>query len=378
MCETAATSDHLTQIARRVRAWETTRGIESSAPLTAGADAAPEKPDTPPNLDEVARQWTVLDECLGDAPADLAQAVRDSCLRYAHSDCARAKRWHTPSTVEVLRNLTYRDDHEWGRADLYLPRESRMRGGARTPIYIDIHGGGFFYGTKTLNGFFCSHLATRGFAAFSLDYRLAPAATFTEQLEDITTALAWIKEHAGQWSLDGDSIFLAGDSAGATLALYTTLIHSNEDAAAALLPHTPVAQIPIRATALVSGLFDVRSRFEPQPEGSYNGAMERLCVGHFSAVKQYADTWFNLPYVATHGQLPPLYLLTSNDDFLRADTLHLAAALADQHHDFQLADWYSPPGQSLGHVFPVSYPDYAQGAQALDSIAEFSWHHLYR
>lgn len=379
MREHTLPTDHLAEIAARVQAWERTQGIECSAPLAPANTAVDSSSvQAPPTLEEVVRQWTVLDECVGDAPADLAEEVKSSCLQYARSDCARAKRWHTPTTVEVIRNITYRDDHEWGRADLYLPREVRMRRGRRVPIYADIHGGGFFYGTKTLNGFFCSHLAAHGFAVFSLDYRLAPAATFTDQLSDIASALAWIKEHAWEWSLDADSILLAGDSAGATLALYATLIHSNEDAAAALLPNDPVAAIPIRATALVSGLFDVRSRFEPQPEGCDNGVMEKLSVGHFSAVKQYADTWFDLPYLAAHGQLPPLYLLTSDDDFLRADTLHLAAALADQSHDFQLADWYSPPGASLGHVFPMSYPDYGEGAEALASIARFSWRHLIR
>ena len=102
--------------------------------------------------------WTALDE-------DLAEAVLRSRLDFARGDLSRTDYWHDPEGIDVFEDVPYVDDGTRAhRLDLYLPHDSVVRGGKTTPVYIDIHGGGFVYAYKELNRNFCTNLAKLGFA----------------------------------------------------------------------------------------------------------------------------------------------------------------------------------------------------------------------
>ncbi|MDY5130078.1 alpha/beta hydrolase fold domain-containing protein, partial [Actinotignum timonense] len=176
-------------------------------------------PDTPENIAR-ARTWTPIDEDLAGVDA----AIRQRAIEVRKSfvldvDIVRCERWHTPDTVDVIADIPYLPDGEtnpFHRLDLYLPHDAYLRGGKALPVYIDIHGGGFVYGTKDLNKNFGVHLAERGCAVFSLSYRLAPAADFLDQLRDVLAGCAWIARHLDDYPVDPDSVVITGDSAGAS------------------------------------------------------------------------------------------------------------------------------------------------------------------
>jgi acetyl esterase/lipase len=52
----------------------------------------------------------------------------------------------------------------------------------------------------------------------SIDYRLTPSVTFPANVEDVRTAVRWLKAHAAAHALDPDRICLWGTSAGGHLA----------------------------------------------------------------------------------------------------------------------------------------------------------------
>ncbi|WP_166788155.1 alpha/beta hydrolase [Cryobacterium glaciale] len=95
-------------------------------------------------------------------------------------------------------------------------------GGEPTAAVILIHGGGFDSGTKDFGGMtaLCSELADGGLAAFSVDYRLAPEFAFPAQVNDVTDALAWLRDPAqvAEFGIDPERIGLFGSSAGAIIA----------------------------------------------------------------------------------------------------------------------------------------------------------------
>ena len=76
---------------------------------------------------------------------------------------------------------------------------------------------------------------------------------------------------------------------------------------------------------------------------------------------------------ATQTALPPLYLLTSSDDFIQAETLGLATALACAGRDFELHDVKVAPTETLGHVFPVCMSWLAESQRALRQIHDFAY-----
>ena len=86
------------------------------------------------------------------------------------------------------------------------------------PGVLLIHGGGWAVGSKAMHHGFGRLLATHGFLAAAVDYRLTGTAPWPACLDDCRTALAWLRQSAKELRLDPTRLALLGDSAGAHLA----------------------------------------------------------------------------------------------------------------------------------------------------------------
>ena len=120
-----------------------------------------------------------------------------------------------------MRTLTYasRDRVEL-LLDLYLPAEPV---GRPTPVIVFLHGGGWSGGTRTTGPDFRRYFAQDGFAMASIEYRLTPSIAFPANVEDVRTAVRWLKANAAAHALDPDRICLWGTSAGGHLAAVAAL-----------------------------------------------------------------------------------------------------------------------------------------------------------
>ena len=99
--------------------------------------------------------------------------------------------------------------------DLYLPSEPIRQ---PVPVIVFLHGGGWSGGTRTTGPDFRRYFARDGFAMASIEYRLTPSITFPANVEDVRTAVRWLKANAAAHALDPDRICLWGTSAGGHLA----------------------------------------------------------------------------------------------------------------------------------------------------------------
>jgi acetyl esterase len=99
------------------------------------------------------------------------------------------------------------------RLDAYLP-------GSRGPHpgVILIHGGAFRFGEREWETYLATALVDAGFAAFSVDYRLAPEFPFPAAVDDVLAAVAWVRAHAAEYGVDPREIGAIGESAGGHLA----------------------------------------------------------------------------------------------------------------------------------------------------------------
>src|SRR5579871_1270009 len=103
--------------------------------------------------------------------------------------------------------------------DLYEPSAARNP----LPVIVFLHGGGWSGGTRTTGPDFARFFARDGFAMVSIEYRLTPAITFPSNVEDVKTAIRWLRAHAAEHRLDPNRIGLWGTSAGATLGSIAAL-----------------------------------------------------------------------------------------------------------------------------------------------------------
>ena len=99
------------------------------------------------------------------------------------------------------------------KLDAYLPGSPGPH-----PGVILIHGGAFRTGGRGWEKYLATALVDAGFAAFSVDYRLAPEFPFPAAVDDVLAAVAWVRAHAAEYGVDPREIGAIGESAGGHLA----------------------------------------------------------------------------------------------------------------------------------------------------------------
>ena len=105
------------------------------------------------------------------------------------------------------------------------------------PVFVTIHGGGWRGGTPVRMYPFAHHFAELGMVGISVEYRLAarqPAAgalTPFDCVQDVRSALRFLKKHASDFGIDPKRIVVSGGSAGGHLAAATALFDRVNDPA---------------------------------------------------------------------------------------------------------------------------------------------------
>lgn len=97
--------------------------------------------------------------------------------------------------------------------DVYQPGN-----GTNRPGIIFVHGGGWRVGDKSQYTHLGEVAASRGYTAYSINYRLGPSGVYY-QYEDVMRAVMSIRENAAQYGTDPNRIAIWGDSAGGSLAM---------------------------------------------------------------------------------------------------------------------------------------------------------------
>lgn len=200
-----------------------------------------------------------------------------------------------------------------------------------SPAIVYIHGGGWVLCDLDSHDGVCRELAQRsGLKVVSLGYRLAPEHPFPAALEDCIAAVRWLAARGRDWGID--RLVIAGDSAGANLALAT------------LLALRDAGEQPLRGAALVYGVFapdhDTPSHLAYGGDNRYflSTAEMEWFWGHYVPAGIDRRTPLAAPLYADLAGLPPLYLTAAEYDCLRTDSEQLAyrLALAGQPHEFRL------------------------------------------
>jgi acetyl esterase len=190
------------------------------------------------------------------------------------------------------------------------------------PALVYLHGGGWvFFSIETHDRLMRELAARSGRIVIGVEYARAPEARYPVALEQSIAAWRWVRSGAQTLGIDPERIALAGDSAGANLALATALVlrDAGERPDALLLNY---------------GVFcddDSTESFTRFDGPAYNlGRAEmRGFWSHYLGDAPERDDPLAMPLRAPLAGLPRTCLVVPECDVLRDDSLALATRLRE-------------------------------------------------
>ena len=246
-------------------------------------------------------------------------------------------------------------------ARVYRP----AKGHGELPVVVFFHGGGFVVCTLETHDPYCRALATEaGVMVVSVDYRLAPENKFSAGVEDCLVATEWALARVGEMGGYARRVFLAGDSAGATLAAVVALMMRDRGEAGRL-----AGQILLYP---VAGYYDPPTVSYVEMAEGYGLTRKGMIWfwDHYLNDKSEAQDFRAAPLRAESlAGLPRAFVVTAEYDVLRdegqAYARRMEADGVDVTHEFALG---------MNHGFaasPNEFPFLPQAKELLRRVAEW-------
>lgn len=251
--------------------------------------------------------------------------------------------------------------------DLHRPA---VTPGQSLPLIVWIHGGGFVSGSRRDVAAYASIVAARGFAVATLDYTLAPDASYPAQLRQLNAALARILREAPPLGLDVQRIVLAGDSAGAQLAAQLAAVTTAPDYARAVGVEPALEPAQVRGVLLFCGVYDFGLLDFDGPLGPF---LRAVAWGFLGARDFRASPAFDQASVLRHltARFPPAFVTAGNGDPLLPQSRGMAARLAGLGVPVETLFFDPALAPPLGHEYQFDL-DRPEGRDALDRAVAFA------
>lgn len=271
--------------------------------------------------------------------------------------------------ARVVRDLAYvegPDAHPVKhRLDLFLP-EPRADGGRGFTTVIFIHGGNWVEGDKSLHvagadlyaniGRF---LATHGYGAAIVNYRLLPEVPWEAQPADVARAVRWVRDHIASYGGDPGEIVLMGHSAGAQLGSLVAVDRR-------WLQEAGVPPRAIRGVIAVSG-----AGFDLEDQETYRlfGGTQISVTRRFGIEMSPERARQASPINYLDKDDPPFLLMNPTGD--KRGVLRQSALMAAALKKAGIWTWVVPiPGLNhTGVIIVLSRPDRAPGLVVLRYLA---------
>jgi monoterpene epsilon-lactone hydrolase len=255
-----------------------------------------------------------------------------------------------PHDIEIKPDLAEGVPVEW----IIPPHVSE-----RAVIYY-IHGGGWTLGWTNLHRRLVSHLCkSASTRALAIDYRLAPEHPFPAALEDCYAVYHWLLKNG----FAPQNIVIAGDSAGANLALATLI--SLRDAGDPL----PLAAVCISP---MIDLLGTGETFQMQQDPALTATFALMMARHYASKQDPHSSLLSPLYGDLQG-FPPLLIHVGEDEILLSDGKRLAEKAQAADIDVTLVIW-----PKMWHVWHLFVPVLPEAQQAVNAIGAFILEHLGR
>ena len=264
-------------------------------------------------------------------------------------------------SIKEICDISYLEDGMKAHLlDIYYPESAKETD--KLPVIIDIHGGGWMYGYKEINKYFCFKLAEKGFLVASINYRLADTVYFDDQIRDIFSAFHWLKENLSSYPADLNNVFLCGDSAGGHFACVSMATEITPDYQKDF--GVTASGLNFKAVGAICPAIDLAS-----PDIALNIQLKMLLGEKYKQSKLYK--YMNFEKIASY-RLPPFYVVTSNGDFLQKQAFKLWDILVKYNVECEFENYRDKiNGKYLPHVFGVVDPYTEPAERFIKNMTDF-------
>jgi acetyl esterase/lipase len=255
-----------------------------------------------------------------------------------------------PANIASKTNLTYctignRELH----LDVFYPIAKSKK---LYPAVLLIHGGGWRSGDRSQHIPMAQQIASKGYVTITAEYRLSTEALYPAAVNDLKTAIRWLRANAKAYHIDTNKIAVWGFSAGGQLA---TLIGTTNGSA--LFPGDGCYQnYSDKVQAIVDADGTLAFIHPESGEGDDSKGKSAATYWFGYSKTQRPDLW-NQAGALNHvdAKTPPIAFINSavarmhagrNDMIHKLDSLHIYSEVhtfPDTPHPFLLFNpWFEP------------------------------------
>ncbi len=274
--------------------------------------------------------------------------------------------------IDETLNVAYATDGPGsGSSDTTLDAFSPSDSSGPLPTVVWIHGGAWISGSKENVNPYTRILASKGYTAITLNYTVAPDATYPVALNQLNTALGYLIDNAEELRIDPSRIVIAGDSAGSQYAsqLATAITSPVYAEKVGLTPALTPDQL--KAVVLTCGIYDVSGIPDAPGLGGWGF---RAALWAYLGTKAWSETpggelMSTLDDVT--ADFPTAWITGGNGDPLTAtQSRPLAAKLTSLGVDVTTVFYPDDHVPSLPHEYQFKL-DFEDAQTALDSMEQF-------
>lgn len=200
--------------------------------------------------------------------------------------------------VTVKRSIVYKEiGNRKLHVDAFYDKDKTIK-----PAVILIHGGGWKSGDKSHLEPLAQVIASKGYACFTVEYRLSPEAIFPTGVFDVKNVIQFIKSKSKEFKIDTSKVAVLGCSSGGQMAALIGATNNNfkfED---------PKSKSTYSST--VQAIIDIDGVLAFKHPESLEGEVASLWLGGDSQEK--LNTWMNASALThTDKNTPPILFIGS-------------------------------------------------------------------
>ena len=281
-----------------------------------------------------------------------------------------SRRTRRPTVVELGRLAEFRAEYaelaEGNRLPDGLGYDRIVAGGvdsawvkgphtSDSDVLLYLHGGCYGMGSVETHRELMARVAiAASMRVIGINYRLAPANPFPAAVEDAAAAYRWLLEK----DIEARRIVIAGDSAGAGLALAVTLKMRDEGAA---LPAAIACISPWMDLALTGESMESKAAEDPIVSRAMLSGWAKLYLRNHDPRTPLAS-----PLYADLRGLPPLLIQVGSAEVLLDDATRLAEKASAAGVEVRLEVW-----PEMIHVWHSFAAVLTEGREAIAGIGKF-------